>query len=124
MRHRVKNKKLNRYGSHKVSLLRNLAREVFEHGTIVTTVAKAKVARSFIERIITKAKRAKNGDLWARRLVNREINDRRLTNKIVEEIAPKYMNRNGGYTRILRLGYRKGDGAEMAILQLVEGEES
>jgi len=120
MRHRVKNKTLNRYASHRIAMLRNIAREVFEHGTIITTAPKAKAARTLIERIITKAKK---GDVWSRRLIDRELHDRRLTNKVVEEIAPKFKNREGGYTRILKLGQRRGDGAEMVILQLLEVEE-
>lgn len=120
MRHRVKIKTLNKYASHRIAMFRNIAREVFEHGTIITTVPKAKAARILIEKIITKAKK---GDVWSRRLIDRDLHDRRLTNKVVEEIAPKFKNRDGGYTRILKLGKRKGDGAEMAILQLLEVEE-
>jgi len=120
MRHRTKNKILNKYASHRVAMLRNIAREVFEHGTIITTAPKAKAARVLIERIITKAKRK---DVWSRRLIDKELHDRRLTNKVVDEIAPKFNNRNGGYTRILKLGQRRGDGAEMVILQLVKTEE-
>jgi len=120
MRHRVCKKKLNRPRSHRMAMIKNLMRSLFIHGSIMTTTAKAKAVRPYVEKLITKAKA---GNLHARRMVNRWLNDRRLTNKVVDEIAKRYIDRPGGYTRIIKVGNRKGDGAEMAILQLVEGEE-
>lgn len=125
MRHRVAKNKLSRYGSHRRALLRNLAKELFDHGSIVTTVAKAKALRSFAEKLIAKAIKAatvqdRTKSVALRRVINRELNDRKLTNRLVEEIAKKYVGRNGGYVRILRLGFRRGDAAEMALVQLVE----
>ncbi|HAA85275.1 MAG TPA: 50S ribosomal protein L17 [Kosmotogaceae bacterium] len=142
MRHRVKKGSLNRPHSHRVSLMKNLARELFEHGTIVTTTTKAKAVRPFVETIITRAKKAavisseidkrdpndteivllKSKNLSLRREINRNFNDRRLVRKICDEIAVKYIERNGGYTRIVRLGQRRGDATELAILQLVDRE--
>lgn len=125
MRHRVKINKLSRYASHRKSLLKNLAREVFEHGSIITTTAKAKAVRPMVEKILTKAKEAKTTDnkdrsVALRRQINRYFNDKRFTNKVVDEIAPIFENRNSGYTRILKIGFRKGDAAELSLLQLVE----
>ncbi len=144
MRHRVKKGNLNRPHSHRVSLMKNLARELFEHGTIVTTATKAKAIRPFVESIITRAKKAavvsgeirgrdpndaelntlKSKNLALRREINRNFNDRRLVRKICDEIAVRYIDRNGGYTRIVRLGQRRGDATELAILQLVDREPS
>jgi len=98
-------------------MLRNLATSLFRHGRIETTTAKAKELRSFAEPLITKAKR---GDLHARRLVARKIQDREVLKKLFEEIGPRYADRPGGYTRVVHLGHRSGDAAEMAIIELVE----
>jgi len=123
--------------------MRNLARELFEHGTIVTTVTRAKELRPFVESIITKAKKAsllsteisskgpdstetqalKSRNVALRREINRNFNDRKLVRKICEEVAVKYRERNGGYTRIVKLGMRRGDASEMAVLQLIDNEE-
>jgi large subunit ribosomal protein L17 len=128
MRHRVKTNKLNRYASHRKALLNNLARSVFESESIITTTAKAKAVRPLVEKIITKAKEANATDSPDRRValnrdINKHFNDRKLVYKIVHEIAPRYENRNGGYTRILKIGYRKGDASELSILQLLPKEE-
>jgi len=98
-------------------MLRNLATSLFRHGRIETTVAKAKELRSFAEPLITKAKR---GDLHARRLVARTIQDREVLKKLFDEIGPRYADRPGGYTRVVHLGHRTGDAADMAIIELVE----
>jgi len=98
-------------------MLRNLATSLFRHGRIETTVAKAKELRSFAEPLITKAKR---GDLHARRLVARKIQDREVLKKLFDEIGPRYADRPGGYTRVVHLGHRTGDAADMAIIELVE----
>ncbi|AFG35461.1 50S ribosomal protein L17 [Fervidobacterium pennivorans subsp. shakshaketiis] len=127
MRHRMKRNKINRYGSHRISLMRNLAKEIIEHGTIMTTTVKAKVGKTYIEKLITKAIKAykikdenKAESVALRRQIFAELGDRRLVNKLVDEIAPKYASRNGGYTRVIKVGQRRGDGAELSVLQLVE----
>jgi large subunit ribosomal protein L17 len=118
MRHNMSGRKLNRTTAHRKMLERNLVTALFEHERIQTTVVKAKVARSLAERLITFAKR---GDLHARRQAARKVNDPQVLRKLFDEIAPRYAERPGGYTRILRLhGPRLGDGAELAILELVD----
>ncbi|WP_129409956.1 50S ribosomal protein L17 [Marinitoga lauensis] len=130
MRHRVKINKLSRYASHRNALLKNLAREVFEHGSIITTTAKAKAVRPLVEKILTKAIEAKETDnkdrsVALRRQINRYFNDKRFTNKVVDEVAKVFIdaNRKSGYTRILKIGFRRGDAAELSLLQLVENIE-
>jgi large subunit ribosomal protein L17 len=121
MRHRVDRRKLGRTTSHRIALLRNLTAALIERERIRTTLMKAKELRRFAERIITIAKR--EGDrIHARRLVLRDIHDPKLTKKLFETIAPRFSGRPGGYTRILRLGPRVGDGAEMAVLELIGSE--
>ncbi|BBJ27203.1 MAG: 50S ribosomal protein L17 [Mesoaciditoga sp.] len=119
MRHRVKLHALSRPSDERKALMRSLVRELFIHGTIVTTTQKAKAASEFAERIIT---RAMAKDLSARRYVNAFLNDEKLTNKVVDEIAPKFTGRKGGYTRIIKMKKRNGDNAELAIFQLVKEE--
>ncbi|GAA0613647.1 hypothetical protein GCM10009547_14430 [Sporichthya brevicatena] len=103
--------------SHEKALLANLATALFEHGRITTTEAKARRLRPVAERLITKAKR---GDLHNRRLVMRTIRDKSVAHVLLTEIGPRYENRPGGYTRITKLGPRKGDNAPMAVIELVE----
>jgi len=117
MRHRKKGRHFSRTAEHRQAMLRNLATSLFRHGRIETTVAKAKELRSFAEPLITKAKR---GDLHARRLVARTIQDREVLKKLFDEIGPRYADRPGGYTRVVHLGHRTGDAADMAIIELVE----
>jgi large subunit ribosomal protein L17 len=117
MRHRKKGRLLNRTAEHRDLMLRNMASSLFRHGRIETTEAKAKELRTFAEPIITKAKR---GDLHARRLVARQIPDADIVSKLFEEIGPRYSERAGGYTRVLKLGHRSGDGADLAIIELVD----
>lgn len=117
MRHRKKGRSLSRTASHRRAVLRNLATALFRHERIQTTTAKAKELRPFAERLITLAKR---GDLHARRLAARRIQDREVLGKLFDEIGPRFASRPGGYTRILKLGARRGDGAEMALIELVE----
>ena len=117
MRHRVDTFKLGRSSAHRRSMLANMVSSLFEHGSIQTTVVKAKAARSFAERLITIGKK---GDLHRRRLAVSKLRDKGAVKKLFDEIAPGYEGRNGGYTRILKLGKRRGDAAEMCILQLVE----
>ena len=127
MRHRVKRHRINRPKDHRLALLRNQARELVEHGSIVTTIAKAKALKVFFDKLMSKAVKAASTDdkiksMNLRRQINRHLHDRRLTNKFVDEIASKYAGRGGGFTRIVRIGYRRGDGAEVALIQLVESE--
>jgi len=116
MRHRKKGRKLQRTASHRRAMLRNMATSLFRHERIETTTAKAKELRPYAERLITLARR---GDLHARRLVARKIQDREVLGKLFDEISSRYAERPGGYTRILKLGNRKGDAAEISLIELV-----
>jgi large subunit ribosomal protein L17 len=117
MRHRKKGRNLSRTASHKKATMRNMATALFRHERIETTTAKAKELRPYAERLITLARR---GDLHARRLAARRIQDREVLGKLFDDIAPRFEGRPGGYTRVLKLGHRKGDAAEMALIELVE----
>jgi large subunit ribosomal protein L17 len=116
VRHRKKGRQLSRTRSHRKATLRNLATSLFRHERIETTTAKAKELRPFAERLITLARR---GDVHARRLAATKIQDREVLGKLFDEIAPRYIERPGGYTRVLKLGNRKGDAAEMSLIELV-----
>lgn len=118
MRHNAKGRQLSRTSEHRKALLNNMATSLFEHGRIVTTEAKAKELRPFAERLITLARR---GDLHARRLAARRVKDPVVLQRLFAEIGPKFAARPGGYTRILKLGHRPGDGADRARIELVEG---
>jgi large subunit ribosomal protein L17 len=118
MRHRKAGRQLRRTSEQKLALMRNLATSLIENGAIETTEAKAKELRPFVEKLITKAK---TGTLHSRRLAVRHIHKRAAADKLFQEIGPKYATRSGGYTRILKTGHRKGDGAEMARIELIEG---
>ena len=128
MRHRVGQRKLGRVTEHRIALLRNQAQALLRYERIETTVPKAKELRPFVERIITIAKRGLAGDaangrsLHARRMVLRDIHDREVVSKLFDTIAPRFETRPGGYTRILRLGHRRGDDAEVAQIELVGSE--
>ena len=128
MRHRVAHRKLGRVTEHRIAMLRNQATALIRYEHIETTVPKAKELRPFVERLITIAKRgvaAGDGNgrlLHARRLVGRELVDGEIVGKLFDTIAPRFAERPGGYTRILRLGYRRGDSAEVAQLELVGSE--
>jgi large subunit ribosomal protein L17 len=128
MRHRVAHRKLGRVTEHRIAMLRNQAHALLKHERIETTMPRAKELRPFVERIISIAKRgvaagAENGkSLHARRLVLRDIQDREVVSKLFDTIAPRFESRPGGYTRILRLGYRRGDSAEVAQIELVGSE--
>jgi large subunit ribosomal protein L17 len=117
MRHRKKGRRFNRTAEHRRMMLRNMATSLFRHGRIETTVAKAKELRQYAEPLITKAKR---GDLHARRIVARKIQDDEVLAKLFEEIGPRYAERPGGYTRVIKVGHRSGDAADVAIIELVE----
>ena len=118
MRHNVSGRKLNRTAAHRKMLYRNLVTSLFKHERIQTTVPKAKEARIVAEKLITKAKK---GDLHSRRLAARKVNEPAVLQKLFAEIGPRYADRPGGYTRIMRMGPRRGDNAEVAILELVDG---
>ncbi|OGU02066.1 MAG: 50S ribosomal protein L17 [Gemmatimonadetes bacterium GWC2_71_10] len=117
MRHRSKNRQLSRTSEHRRALLSNMATSLFKHERIVTTVAKAKELRPMAEKLITLARR---GDLHARRLVERRIRDKDVSSKLFKEIGLRFAARPGGYTRIIKLGHRVGDGAETARIELLK----
>jgi large subunit ribosomal protein L17 len=127
MRHRVANRKLGRVTEHRISMLRNQAQALLQHGHIETTVPKAKELRPFVERLITIAKRgiadgSANRALTARREVLRDIPNKDVVAKLFTDIAPRFASRPGGYTRVLRVGYRQGDAAEVAQIELLGSE--
>src|ERR687897_53252 len=128
MRHNVAHRKLGRVTEHRIALLRNQATALIRHERIETTMPKAKELRPFVERLITIAKRgvaagdANGKALHARRMVAAEIQDRDVVGKLFETIAPRFAERPGGYTRILRVGFRRGDSAEIAHVELVGSE--
>lgn len=116
MRHRAKGRQLSRTATHRRAMLRNMATSLFAHGRVVTTEAKAKELRPYAEKLITLARR---GDLHARRLAERKIRDRETLGRLFAEIGPRFAARPGGYTRILKLGHRPGDGADLARIELL-----
>ena len=128
MRHRVAHRKLGRVTEHRISMLRNQATALLRYEHLETTVPKAKELRPFVERIITIAKRGiaageANGKLLnARRLVMHDLQDRDVVSKLFDTVAPRFADRAGGYTRLLRVGFRKGDSAEVAQVELVGSE--
>ena len=136
MRHRVAHRKLGRVTEHRISMLRNQATALLRYEHLTTTVPKAKELRPFVERLITIAKRglADGGSgrgaataaglktLNARRLVMQDLQDREVVSKLFDTIAPRFAERAGGYTRLLRIGFRKGDSAEVAQVELVGSE--
>jgi large subunit ribosomal protein L17 len=121
MRHRVGHRKLGRITPHRMALLRNLATALFERERIRTTLMKAKELRPYAERLITLARR-EDDRLHARRLAARELQDRTVMKKLFDDLGARFAARPGGYMRILRLGPRRGDGAEMAIVELIGSE--
>ena len=128
MRHRVAHRKLGRVTEHRISMLRNQATALIRHEHVETTVPKAKELRPFVERLITVAKRSLDApegsarSVTARRMVARDIADRAVVRKLFDTIAPRFGERPGGYTRLLRLGYRRGDSAEIALVELIGSE--
>ncbi len=120
MRHSVKGRKLNRTKSHRQATMRALASALLKHKKIRTTLAKAKETRMFVEPMITKAK---VDSVANRRHIARDINDRAIVQELFNEIVPKVGDRPGGYTRVVKLGQRLGDAAEMAIIELVDYSE-
>ena len=128
MRHNVGHRKLGRVTEHRLALLRNQATALLRHEHIQTTLPKAKELRPFVERLITVAKRgvaageANGKTLHARRMVLMDLQDRAVVSKLFETIAPRFADRPGGYTRILKIGFRRGDAAEVARMELVGSE--
>ncbi|MFT5433881.1 MAG: large subunit ribosomal protein L17 [Myxococcota bacterium] len=118
MRHKVKGRKLSRTHSHRKAMFRNMVTSLLRHERIITTLPKAKELRGVADRCITYGKK---GSLHHRRLAARLINDKDVVNTLFTEFAERYETRPGGYTRIIRLGWRKGDAAEMAVIELVDG---
>ena len=121
MRHRIAGKQLARNSSHRRAMLRNMVTSLFKHEQIETTDAKAKAIRPVAEKMITLAKR---GDLHARRQALAYIKDKAVTHRLFDELKDRYLDRQGGYLRIIKKGTRKGDGAPISIVQLLPPEES
>jgi large subunit ribosomal protein L17 len=121
MRHRKSGRKFNRTAEHRQALFANMAAALIKHEQIVTTLPKAKDLRRVAERLITLAKR---GDLHARRLVAARLRDEKMVAKLFETIGPRYKDRPGGYTRVLKAGFRYGDSAPVAVIELVDRDES
>jgi large subunit ribosomal protein L17 len=120
MRHRKAGRKLNRTPTHRSALLASLASALIKHEQIATTLPKAKELRRVADRLITLAKR---GDLHARRLAFSRIRDDAMVSKLFETLGPRYADRPGGYTRVLKAGFRYGDSAPMAVIELVDRDE-
>ncbi len=121
MRHRRSGRKLNRTAEHRKALFANMAAALVKHEQIVTTLPKAKDLRGVVERLITLAKR---GDLHARRLAIARLRDEAMVSKLFDTLGPRYKDREGGYTRVLKAGFRYGDSAPVAVIELVDRDES
>lgn len=121
MRHGTGHKKLNRTASHRQAMFANMAASLIKHEQIVTTLPKAKALRPVVERLVTLAKK---GDLSARRVVLSRMRDETQTKKLFETLAPRYKTRAGGYTRVLKAGFRYGDNAPLAVIEFVDRDES
>ena len=117
MRHKIKGRKLNRSSAHRKAMFSNMAASLLKHEQIVTTLPKAKDLRPVTEKLITLAKR---GDLHARRQALSRLGDKQVVAKLFDEIAERYKERHGGYTRVLKAGFRYGDAAPMAVIELVD----
>ena len=120
MRHRISGRKLNRTSQHRQMLFRNMSQALIRHEQIVTTLAKARELRPVVEKLITLGKR---GDLHARRQAFARLRDDSMTAKLFETLGPRYAERSGGYTRIIKAGYRYGDAAAMAVIEFVDRDE-
>ena len=121
MRHGNSGRKLNRTASHRKAMFKNMAASLVEHEQIVTTLPKAKEIRPIVERLVTLGKR---GDLHARRQLISQVGSAELAGKLISTIAPRYANRNGGYIRIMKAGFRHGDNAPLAVVEFVERDVS
>lgn len=121
MRHGNRGRKLNRTASHRKALFKNMAASLVEHEQIVTTLPKAKELRPVVEKLVTLGKR---GDLHARRQLISRIGNDKLAAKLIDTLAPRYAERNGGYTRIMKAGFRHGDNAPLAVIEFVDRDTS
>ncbi len=121
MRHGFKGRRFSRSASHRKSMLANLSVSLLEHEQIVTTLPKAKDLRPIVEKLVTLGKR---GDLHARRQVIAQIGNEDVVKRLFDTIAPRYANRNGGYLRIMKAGFRRGDNAPLAVIEFVERDTS
>ena len=120
MKHRIKGKKLNRTSSHRKALLKNMSQALIKHEQIVTTLVKAKTLKPYFDKLITIGKK---GDLSARRQAISKVGDLKLVEKLFSILAKRYETRNGGYSRVLKAGFRYGDAAPMAVIELVDRDE-
>ena len=120
MKHRIKGKKLNRTSSHRKALFKNMAQAIIKHEQIITTLPKAKTMKPIVDKLITLGKK---GSLHARRQAFSKLRDENMVAKLFGTLAPRYADRNGGYTRVLKAGYRYGDAAAMAVIELVDRDE-
>ena len=121
MRHKLGGRKLNRTSSHRIAMLRNMAASLIKHEQITTTLPKAKDLRTVVEKLVTLGKR---GDLHARRQAIAQIKDVELVAKLFSVLGPRYKDRQGGYTRVLKAGFRYGDNAAMAVIEFVDRDVS
>ncbi|MDB9771580.1 50S ribosomal protein L17 [Alphaproteobacteria bacterium] len=120
MKHRLKGKKLNRTSSHRKALFKNMAQAIIKHEQIITTLPKAKTMKPIVDKLITLGKK---GDLHARRQAFSKLRDDAMVSKLFDILATRYADRKGGYTRVLKAGYRYGDAAAMAVIELVDRDE-
>ena len=120
MKHRIKGKKLNRSSSHRKALFKNMAQAIIKHEQIITTLPKAKTMKPLIDKLITLGKK---GTLHARRQAFSQLRDNKMVSKLFGDLATRYADRQGGYSRVLKAGYRYGDTAAMAVIELVDRNE-
>ncbi len=120
MKHRIKGRKLNRTSSHRKALFKNMAQAIIKHEQIITTLPKAKTMKPIVDKLITLAKK---GSLHARRQAFSRLRDDKMVTKLFGTLAIRYADRSGGYTRVLKAGYRYGDAAAMAVIELVDRDE-
>jgi len=121
MRHRIAHRKLNKTASHRKAMFANMASSLIEHEQIVTTLPKAKELRPFVEKLVTLAKK---GDLNSRRIAIARTRNKEMSKKLFEVLGPRYADRQGGYIRIMKAGFRYGDNAPMAVIEFVDRDES
>ena len=121
MKHNIKNKKLNKTSSHRKAMFMNMSNALIKHEQITTTLSKAKELRRFVEKIVTLGKK---GDLLSRRKTIAILQDQKMSKKVFDILADRYKNRNGGYTRIIKLGNRFGDNAPTAVIEFIDRDES
>ena len=121
MRHRHSGRKLNRTSSHRKSLFKNMSQALLKHEQIITTLPKAKELKRVVEKLITLGKK---GNLHSRRLAFNQIRDKDMVSKLFDNLAKRYSDRKGGYTRVLKAGFRYGDSAPMAVIELVDRDEN